>query len=475
MNALSLGQIAEAAQAVPNQAAVDIGLDVAIVGATVDSRMVQPGDLFVAVAGERVDGHDFARAAVDSGAVAVLASRDIEDVPCLVTDDPILSLGRLAHWYRRNELTATVIGVTGSSGKTTTKDLIADVLPGVVVAAQGSFNTEVGVPLTILQADSSTDFLILEMGMRGLGHIQYLAEMAEPDVGVVLNVGLAHVGMMDRPESIAEAKSELVQALSQDAVAVLNVDDHAVRRMPDVVDARIVWFGEGGSADVRAEDVRIDERGRPSFELCVDGEQSVPVSLQFHGEHFVHAALAAAAVGSACAMTAPDIGLALENARPRSRWRMDVGTSPSGVTVINDAYNANPDSMRAALKTLRAMGGSGRTWAVLGEMLELGEMSLDEHDSIGRLAVRLDISRLVCVGPGTKVMHLAASNEGSWADESVWVADAEAAIELLDRELIAGDTVLVKASRAVGIEVIADHLMSSHVSADGQAEVGDGQ
>ena len=468
MKALPLGQVAQAAQAVPNEAAEEIGLEVGVSGVAVDSRTIQAGDLFVAVAGERVDGHDFARAAVEAGAVAVLTSRDVDGIACLVTDDPVTALGRLAHWYRKNEITATVIAVTGSSGKTTTKDLVADVLPGAVVAAQGSFNTEVGVPLTILQADSSTEFLVLEMGMRGLGHIQYLAEMAEPDIGVVLNVGLAHVGMMDRPESIAEAKSELVRYLPPDAIAVLNVDDPSVRRMAEVVDAHIVWFGEGSSAHVRAEDVHVDESGRPNFELSVDGDQSTRVSLHFHGEHFVHAALAAAAVASACGMSVADIGRALELARPRSRWRMDVRTSPAGVTVINDAYNANPDSVRAALKTLRAMGGSGRTWAVLGEMLELGEMSRDEHDAIGRLAVRLDISRLVCVGPGTRVMHLAASNEGSWADESVWVADPEAAIELLDRELVAGDTVLVKASRAVGLEVVSDHLLS-----ESSLEVGD--
>ncbi len=474
MKALPLAQVAKAAGATANQVLLDSGMQVDVSGVSVDSRSVQVGDLFVAVVGERVDGHEFAQAAIESGAVAVLASKDIEGVRCLVTDDPVEALGRLAHWYRHDQLRATVIGVTGSSGKTTTKDLVADVLPGEVVAARGSFNTEVGVPLTILEADPSTEYLVLEMGMRGLGHIRYLCEIAEPDIGVVLNVGLAHVGMLDGPESIAQAKSELVRALPVDAVAILNVDDPAVRRMQDSIDARVVWFGESDAAHVRAADVRIDEFGQPAFELCIEantgtaGNGCAPVKLHFHGEHFVYAALAAAAVGSACGMAVGDIAARLEQSRPRSRWRMDVQTTAGGITVINDAYNANPDSMRAALKTLRAMGGSGRTWAVLGEMRELGNMARDEHDAIGRLAVRLDISRLVCVGPGTKVMHLAASNEGSWADESAWVPDPEAAIELLEREVTAGDTVLVKASRAVGLEMVSDRLL-----AGGAVEAGD--
>ena len=228
-------------------ASVNAALEVTGIQATgfaIDSRHITPGDVFCALEGERVDGHDFAAEAIAAGAVAIITNRDIADVPCLVTDNSLEALGRLAHWYRTHELSATVIAVTGSSGKTTTKDLIADVLPGAVVAARGSFNTEVGVPLTILEADPSTDYLVLEMGMRGIGHIAYLAEMAEPDIGVVLNVGLAHVGMMNGPEEIARAKSELVRALSAKNVAVLNCDDFAVSAMAEQSDAPVVWFGE---------------------------------------------------------------------------------------------------------------------------------------------------------------------------------------------------------------------------------------
>ena len=434
-----------------------------IVGVTVDSRGVEPGQLFVALRGERVDGHDFAAAALAQGAVAVLAERDIAGVPCVVVSDSVEALGRLAHWYRRQRLTATVIGMTGSSGKTTTKDLVADTLDGNVIAAQGSFNTEVGVPLTILRADESTEYLVLEMGMRGLGHIHYLADLAEPDIGVVLNVGTAHLGMMSDPGDIARAKGELVEALSDEGHAIINDDDPQVRTMANRTKARVVRFGTASTANVRASAIRVDEQGRPSFSLLIEDANPVQVDLHFHGEHFVDAALASAAVAHVCGMDAERIATRLSAARPRSRWRMEVRSAPGGVTVISDVYNANPESMRAALKALRSMSHDGRSWAVLGEMRELGEASTREHDAIGRLAVRLDISRLVCVGAGTKVMHLAASNEGSWGDESTWVEDADAAIALLDAELRPGDVVLVKASRAVGLEVITEHLLGRAV------------
>ena len=427
----------------------------------VDSRHVGNGDLFVAIEGERVDGHAFVTSAVEAGALAALVRREVEGAPCLIVPDPVAALGEFAAWYRREILTATVIGITGSSGKTTTKDLIAELLDGEVVAAQGSFNTEVGLPLTMLSASETTQFLVLEMGMRGLGHIRYLAELAKPDIGVVLNVGSAHVGMMDDPSDIARAKAELVHALSVDGKAVLNASDPQVAAMADQTNAAITWFGTGAGVDIAATDIEVGVDGCPSFTLHIAGEEATRVTLTLHGEHFVESALAAAAVGHLCGMSTPRIAEKLNSARTRSRWRMEVHTTQRGVTIICDAYNANPESMRAALKALRSMGHGRRTWAVLGEMRELGELSVDEHDAIGRLAVRLDISRLVCVGPGTKVMHLAASNEGSWGDESQWVEDAQAAIELLDRELAPGDVVLIKASRAVGLEVIAEHLLDA--------------
>lgn len=460
MKAISLAVVAEVIDAKLCANAQRVA-DSAVHGFSIDSREVGPGEVFVAIAGERVDGHEFVASAVASGAVAAIVEREVDGQPCLIVSDPVAALGRFAAWYRREVVKARVIGITGSSGKTTTKDLIAEVLDGHVVAARGSFNTEVGLPLTILGADDATRFLVLEMGMRGLGHISYLAEIAAPNIGVVLNVGTAHVGMMQDPSDIARAKSELVQALAHDATAVLNADDPQVAAMATVTPAAVMWFGTREDVDVRATDIELDDQGRPTFTLHVAGEDPVSVSLALHGEHFVENALAAAAVGHVCGVSAKHIAERLTAARARSPWRMEVHTTSTGVTVISDVYNANPESMRAALKALRSMGQGRRTWAVLGEMRELGDVSVHEHDAIGRLAVRLDISRLVCVGAGTKVMHLAASNEGSWGEESIWVADAQAAIELLDEQLEPGDVVLIKASRSVGLEVIAEHLLDS--------------
>lgn len=442
--------------------------EAAVLSVVADSREVEPGALFVAIQGERSDGHDHADAAVQAGAVLVLSSRPVtgrdgSDLPCVVVDDPVVALGRLAGWYRRERLSCTVVGITGSSGKTSTKDLITRVLGAAAptVSPRGSFNTEVGMPLTMLRADHDTRFLVLEMGMRGEGHIAYLAELAQPDVGVVLNVGSAHLGMLGSREAIGRAKSELVRGLAPTATAVLNADDPVVAAMADVTPARVVTFGESPSAMVRATDVRVDDRARPSFTLTdQQAQSSAPVSLRLSGEHYVSNALAAATVGRVCGLSVEVIADALRIAEIDSRWRMEIRESPSGVVVVNDAYNANPESMRAALKSLAAMAAGRRTWAVLGEMRELGDASLEEHDAIGRLAVRLDISRLVCVGEGTKVMHLGASNEGSWGEESVHVADVDEAIALLGAQVRPGDVVLVKASRAVGLERVAEALLA---------------
>ena len=445
----------------------DVDGSAVIDAVAVDSRQVRPGAAFVAIRGERVDGHDFAAAAVADGAVVVLAARPVpgpdgSPLPCLVVDDPVLALGRWAAWIRRERLQCRVIAITGSSGKTSTKDLVAAVLAqvGPTVSPQGSFNTEVGLPLTVLSADESTRFLVLEMGMRGEGHIAYLCGLADPDVGAVINVGSAHLELLGTREAIAQAKGELVRGLRSDAVAVLNHDDPYVLAMRDTTPARVVTFGEGPGADLRGVDVRLDDQARPSFTLVEQGTgRSAEVVLGLSGEHYVSNALAAAAMCRAVDVPLDAVAAGLTGARIPSRWRMEISETPGGFTVVNDAYNANPESMRAALKALAAMAGGRRTWAVLGEMRELGDASLEEHDAIGRLAVRLDISRLVCVGPGTRVMHLAASSEGSWGEESVHVADVDAAIALLREQVRAGDVVLVKASRSIGLERVAAALL----------------
>ncbi|MGW8332225.1 UDP-N-acetylmuramoyl-tripeptide--D-alanyl-D-alanine ligase [Streptomyces sp. NPDC055808] len=462
MIALSLAEIAEIVGGQPH----DIpDPSVTVTGPVViDSRQVAAGSLFVAFAGENVDGHDYAQRAFEAGAAAVLAARPV-GVPAIVVDDVQAALGALARDVVRR-LGTEVVALTGSSGKTSTKDLIAQVLQrhAPTVFTPGSLNNEIGLPLTALTATGDTRHLVLEMGARGVGHIRYLTGLTPPTIGLVLNVGSAHIGEFGGKEQIALAKGELVESLPESGCAVLNADDPLVRAMASRTKARVLLFGEAADADVRAENVRLTAAGQPSFSLhtpsgCGD------VTLRLYGEHHVSNALAAAAVAHELGMSADEIARALSEAGSLSRWRMEVTERPDGVTVVNDAYNANPESMRAALRALVAMGQAsrargGRTWAVLGPMAELGDDSLAEHDAVGRLAVRLNVSKLVAVG-GREAswLQLGAYNEGSWGEESVHVSDAQAAVDLLRSELRPGDVVLVKASRSIGLERVALALL----------------
>ncbi len=462
--------LAEVAQAVGGSMH-DIPDPAALVGGPVviDSRQVRPGGLFAAFAGERVDGHDFAAGAVAEGAAVVLATRPV-GVPAIVVDDVTAALGALARTVIER-LGVDVVALTGSSGKTSTKDLIAQLLEriGPTVWPHGNLNNEIGLPLTALRAEQGTAHLVLEMGARGVGHIRYLAGLTPPRIGVVLNVGTAHIGEFGGRERIAEAKGELVESLPPEGVAVLNADDPLVRAMAERTKARVVLFGESAEADVRAEDVRLDRKGRPVFTLRTPSG-CAQVTMRLYGEHHVSNALAAAAVAGELGMPAEEIASALSAAGTLSHWRMEVVERPDGVTVVNDAYNANPDSMRAALRALVAMcGQGGRTWAVLGEMAELGGESLAEHDAVGRLAVRLNVSKLVTVGGQEAAwLDMGAKNEGSWGEESVHVSDAETAIDLLRGQLRPGDVVLVKASRSVGLECVAQALLDDVAGAEGE-------
>ncbi|WP_068067608.1 UDP-N-acetylmuramoyl-tripeptide--D-alanyl-D-alanine ligase [Nocardia xishanensis] len=466
-----------------------------------DSRRIGSGDLFLALPGERADGHEYAADAVAAGAVAVLAARPV-GVPAIVVTPsrgqlPATSvalihdsdgsgaavLAALAALARASveRLTAagglTVVGVTGSSGKTSTKDLLAAVLAplGPVVAPPGSFNNELGHPWTALRADEKTRFLVLELSARGPGHIAALAAVAPPSIGVVLNVGTAHLGEFGSREAIAQTKGELVEALPPTGLAVLNADDPQVAAMAARTSAKVVRVGQAGNADIRASDIRLDAEARAGFTLHTPAG-STPVQLAVHGEHQVGNALSAAAVALACGADLATIARALSGAERVSERRMDVRTTADGVTVVNDSYNANPDSVRAALKALVTMSRAGetprRSWAVLGEMAELGEESVIEHDGIGRLAVRLDVDRLIVVGTGrpSRAMHQGAVMEGSWGEESVLVPDIGAAIALLDDEVEAGDVVLVKASKSVGLWAVAEHLTGA--GRGGNAEAG---
>jgi UDP-N-acetylmuramoyl-tripeptide--D-alanyl-D-alanine ligase len=449
-----------------------------------DSRKVTPGGLFLAVPGAHTDGHDHAGAAVQAGAVAVLAARPV-GVPAIVvppckgssaasvlehdTDGSgaavLAALARLASFVAA-ELVAgglTIIGVTGSSGKTSTKDLIAAVLAplGEVVAPPGSFNNELGHPWTVLRATADTDFLVLEMSARRPGNIAELAAIAPPSVAVVLNVGTAHLGEFGTREAIAATKAELPQAVPPSGVVILNVDDAAVAAMSEMTAARVVRVSSKTHADVWADQIELDELARPSFRLHAIGFD-VPVTLAVHGQHQVANALCAAAVALECGATGQQVAAALADAGPASAHRMAVTTRADGVTVINDAYNANPDSMRAGLQALCWMASQGgrRSWAVLGEMAELGDDAISEHDRLGRLAVRLDVSRLVVVGTGRsmRAMHHGAVTEGSRGGEAIAVDDADAALDLLRAELAPRDVVLVKASNAAGLGALAESL-----------------
>ncbi|HSV40812.1 MAG TPA: UDP-N-acetylmuramoyl-tripeptide--D-alanyl-D-alanine ligase [Nocardioidaceae bacterium] len=446
------------------------GEDVTVTGpAVVDSRLAEPGGLFTAFVGEQVDGHEYAAQAVERGAVAVLGTRATE-YPTVVVSDPQLALQQLASEVlgRLQEAGGiTVIALTGSQGKTSTKDLLGAVLAdaGPTIATYGSFNNELGLPLTVLRATADTSYLVLEMGARGQGHLAELCTIARPDVSVVLNVGKAHLGEFGTQQDIARAKGELVEALAASGVAVLNADDPLVAAMAERTRATVVTFGEQ-SADVLIQDITLDDFGRPSFSL-VSHDAKAEVELKVVGEHQALNAAAAAAAAVAVGVPLADVATSLGRVTSLSKWRMEVHELPTGVTVINDAYNANPDSMRAALKALaaigRARGPAARTVAVLGEMRELGESSLEEHDALGRLAVRLDIHQLVVVGEAARPMHLGAYLEGSWGEESVFVRDNDEALAWLREHLAPGDVVLVKASRGARLEQVADGILAGGV------------
>jgi UDP-N-acetylmuramoyl-tripeptide--D-alanyl-D-alanine ligase len=424
-----------------------------------DSREAGPRGLYVARVGEQLDGHQFVSSARVQGAAAAMTTREVDELPCVVVDDIQEGLASLARAVVDRHPELTVIGITGSSGKTSTKDLLAAVLAtaGPTVAPVGSLNSEVGVPLTVFRVTPQTRFLVVEMGARGIGHIRYLTTMAPPRIGIELNVGTAHVGEFGSREAIATAKAELVEALPADGLAVLNADDPAVRAMAARTSARVQLVGTTGEAAIRAEEVRLDEAGRPAYTLHTPAG-TAEVTLPLHGEHHVGNSLAVVAAALECGLDLDSTVRALATATPASRWRMEVSQRPDGVTVVNDAYNANPDSVRAALKALVAMGHGRRTWAVLGSMLELGEESTTEHDAIGRLAVRLNVSRLVVVGDLARPMATGAQHEGSWGDEAVWVPDADAADALLSEELRPGDVVLFKSSRDAGLRWLGDRV-----------------
>lgn len=426
--------------------------------AVFDSREAVEGSLFIALQGEHTDGHTFAEAAVNKGATAALVSRPV-GVPAIVVDNVLTAFGRLAGFLLNGALSrARVVAITGSAGKTSTKDFIAQVLPGNVVATPQSFNNEIGLPLTITLADGSTGFLVLEMGARHIGDIRDLTQIARPDISVVTNVGTAHVGEFGGRENIALAKGEIVEALPRGGLAVLNADDDFVREMQHRTEGRVVTYGLSEAAVVRAVDVTVDEQGRASYGL-VTPEGFASVRLQFIGEVQVHNSLAAAVVGREAGLSVDEVAARLSEAQPRSRWRMETHVRADGVTVVNDAYNANPTSMRHSLDALASMtrGRDQRSVAVLGRMNELGADARTAHEEIGRYAAELDLDQIILVG-GDEAgwMQRGVSEAGG---QAVHLPDQDTALDLLHSILRAGDVVLVKGSRGVQLQELADQLL----------------
>jgi len=447
-----------------------------------DSREATAGSLYVAKPGEAADGHDFVGGAFDRGAVLALVEHEVlaadgRNYPAVVVQDSVLAMGALAaetvrRIRARREAEGspvTVIGITGSAGKTTTKDLLAGILAeqGETVAPQGSYNGEVGVPLTVFKAGFDTRYFVIEMGATGIGHIRYLADMVRPDIGVVLGVGTAHAGEFGGVENIAIAKGELVEALPAAGTAVLNLDDARVAGMAGRTGAAVLGFSAQAARDgaqavrpgVRAEGVELNAAGNPEFELFLPGDTTGHhVSSGLIGAHHVGNLLAAAAAAHAAGVPAGSIAASLSAQTAASRWRMERTERADGVTIINDAYNANPESMRAALRTLADLGRGRRTWAVLGAMLELGPDSIREHMAVGTQVVRLNISRLVVVGREARSLYVSAVNEGSWGEECVFTETADEAFELLQSELQPGDLVLFKSSNGIGLRHLGDRL-----------------
>lgn len=426
-----------------------------------DSRDAIAGSLYVARVGEHADGHDYVSNAAAAGAVAALTSREMPDLPCVVVQDvgdAFAAIGREVVDRCVAAQGLKVVGITGSSGKTSTKDLMAQVVAhlGTTLAAHASYNSEVGVPLTVCRLQPETEFLVAEMGASGVGHIEYLTNIVPPDVAVVLNIGSAHLGEFGSREAIADTKAALVRALNGDGLAVLNGDDPMVSAMAEQSEAPVVLVGQGLGAQVRADDVALNSRGQASFLMTLPGHDPVSVSLALHGEHHVGNALSVAAVAHFWGMSPQQIADALGQAVAQSRWRMEVSQRPDGITIVNDAYNANPESMRAALRALRAMRDGGRAIAVIGEMRELGADSAAEHERVGEFAAELGIDDLVAIGPGAA--PAAHAFKTAQPDRGWQIDEIDAARPVLESMLVDGDVVLLKSSRDSGLRHLGDAL-----------------
>jgi UDP-N-acetylmuramoyl-tripeptide--D-alanyl-D-alanine ligase len=434
----------------------------------IDSRKVSKGDLFVAIHGENVNGHDFCEAAIKQGAVAVIAAKEITGVPTLLVsngnldskdvDQPtVIALGKLATYLLTKLPNLWKVAVTGSSGKTTTKDLLSDLgkLVGPTVAPMGSFNNEIGLPQTVLECDENTRVLVLEMGARRVGNIKHLCEIAKPDTSILLNVGTAHAEIFTSVEKILETKSEIIQCLTSADVAILNHEDVTFPKQK--TNAQVVTFGLSGS-DVSAKNVILNDQAQAQYDLEYLG-QTNQVKLKIVGAHQVSNSLAAAAAFLKKGIDIELVAQTLSNSVAKSKWRMQIELSKKNVTVINDAYNANPESMKSAIRTLKQIGVGKNTYAILGEMLELGELSLPMHQEVAELIQKLEIQNTIIIGSGAKSIYDFLSNNG-YKGKLHFVENVEKGIAKAKEMIQPSDVVLVKASRSIGLERVANAIVS---------------
>ena len=432
-----------------------------------DSRLVGAGSLFVAKPGEVTDGHNFLKQAKAAGAIAALVERPVPDVdiPQIQVADAVLALGKLAKAVLalvRSETDLKVVGITGSNGKTTTKNMLRAILStqGETIAPIESYNNEVGAPISVLKVDRNTKYLVAELGAGGPGSIAYLTDIVKPDIAVELKVGLAHAGEFGGIEATAKIKAELLVGSSNQTTAVLNADDVNVRAMGEKFEGPKVWFGTGPDSQYRADNYEMTLAGT-GFDLHWPDGSVNRVTLQILGEHHAMNALASSAVADLLGVPRPQIVSALEQLPLAERWRMQLSHRADGVSIINDAYNASPDSSRAAMQTLAQLGRQTgrRTVAVIGEMAELGEFSAEEHDKLGRLAVRLNIDLLIAVGPAAKLVYMGASFEGSFDGESQYFESLDEALTGVRGMLRSGDIVLVKSSKSANLRHLGDALL----------------
>lgn len=438
------------------------GHDVGVRSVSTDSREVDPGSIFIALVGDRQDGHRFVEEAFARGAAAAMIGEPRDGPseasgPVVRVDSTSEALLRLAA-EERSTMPATVVGITGANGKTSTKDLTNAVAATRlrVHSSPGSFNNEIGLPLTVLGAPPDTEVLVAEMGARRLGDVKLLSGIARPDVVVVTNVGVAHMEIFGSWASIVEAAAEPIDAIGHDGLAILNADDPVVIAFRERCPGRVVTFGTGADVDVRAHEISLDPGGRASFRLVTDGVD-LGVRLAVPGEHMVSNALAAVAVGRELGVPPEQAAAALAEAGV-SRWRMETFTTPTGVRILNDAYNANPESTAAALRTARWMAGDGRLIAVLGEMAELGAISEEEHDRVGEQAARIRVDRLITVGGAARAIARAAIREGMDPEDVATYDSAAAALDDIRRSADRGDLLLFKGSRVAGLETLAEAL-----------------